>query len=304
MRAAADQHDRRTFARAETEQADDAFDRRLAAVEMHFDVRIVPARRFARTRGRPRMQAAGLREHELAPHFVHRGCARLRGLRGGLALAAQREQRRLAGRRETARALDHVERIGIRDRDHRYQRMRGARDCVLIELDQQVARFDARAGFDARGEALPVQLDGVDADVQQHFRAVRRRDRHRVTRAREMRHDARARCDQLAGKRIDADAVAEHPAGEHRIGHVGQCDDRPRQRGEQDDLIVGGTLQLGLLGASHRLSRLSVRFGDFVQVARRVGIAAARDGKLGRHHVERKNGGDRVERRMGGRCER
>ena len=58
----------------------------------------------------------------------------------------QQEQRRFAGLQHAAfSALDDLERIRIRNRDHRYQARRIARNQILIEFDHQrpanLARF-------------------------------------------------------------------------------------------------------------------------------------------------------------------
>ncbi len=172
LRADAHQLDHGAFARAQREQADHALDRGLALAEMDMHLGVEPTRRFPGARGRPRMQPARVGQRDLATRLhrvghVARGGGHFRGAR------AQRQQRRLASTHHAAAgALDDLEGFRIRDGDHRDQARRGLRDQVRIEFDQHVAGSHPRARIDPRREAPAVQLDRVDADVQQHLGAL------------------------------------------------------------------------------------------------------------------------------------
>ena len=258
LRADAEQLDCRTFTRAETEQTNHAFDRRLAPFITHFDTRIETARRFTRTRSRTCMQAARVNQRDLpARLFRHIRRARLTGRVSGFASArTQHQQRRFTRLHDAAfHPLDDLERIRIRNRDHRHQTRRVQRDLILIELDQHVAGMHLRALLDHRRKALAVQLDRIDTDMQQNLRTFSRRQRHRVTGAREMGDGAVARRDQAPLERIDTDAVAEHTARKHRVGHIRQRHDRAGQRRKQNNMAFRMAHQAGLLDTSHLISR-------------------------------------------------
>lgn len=171
---------------------------------------------------------------------------------GGGRPGAQHQQR-LAGLDDAATrrtgAFDDLERIRVRDRHHRYEARRLARDEVLIELDQQIARLDLRTLRHFRDESLTIEFDRVDADMQQDLGAFGGLHRHRVAGAGEMRDDAIAGGDEAPVERIDADSVAEHPAREDGVRHVSQCNDRAGQRCPQDDAVQCD--QSGLLSSFH-----------------------------------------------------
>ena len=90
-----------------------------------------------------------------------------------------------------------------------------------------------------RRKTSAVQLDRVDADVQQNLRTIGSGQRQCMAGAREMRDHAVARRDELAHQRIYADTVAEHAARKHRVGHVRERYDRTGHGRKQNNMALG-----------------------------------------------------------------
>ena len=170
LRADTQQFDRRAFARAEAEQSDDAFDRRLAAFEAHFHFGVEAARRFAGAGRRPRMQAARMGERHVAAGFIGEIGVAAGGVRFCAVFGAQHEQRPFARLQHAApRPLDDFERVAVRHRDHRDEARRMSRDEIRVEFDQRLARAHGRALLDLRRKAFAPQLDRIDADMHAGF---------------------------------------------------------------------------------------------------------------------------------------
>ncbi|MCY1177370.1 hypothetical protein D9M73_176750 [compost metagenome] len=105
------------------------------------------------------------------------------------------------------------------------------RDLVQVVAQQGLAIGDARAFLDQHRKALALQLDRVQAQVQEQFRAVVGTQGHRVTGAGDMHHHARARRMKGIVQRVDGDPVAHGTAGKHRIRDFGEREHRTAERG-------------------------------------------------------------------------
>ena len=97
--------------------------------------------------------------------------------------------------------------------------------------DDQLARGDLVALADVGREALALQRDGVQSQVDQHAHVVGRHDdvgvRHQLQ---QLAADRSDRLDHPA-RRIDRGAVAHHALGEHGVGHVAEAERHAPRRG-------------------------------------------------------------------------
>ena len=69
-------------------------------------------------------------------------------------------------------------------------------------------------------EALAVQLDGVDADVDEQFHAVVQFQSQGMARVGSGEHRTRGWGDDRRRRRIDGNALTDHTGGEDRIGNL------------------------------------------------------------------------------------
>ena len=102
-----------------------------------------------------------------------------------------------------------------------------------VEIDQRRAGFDPVADGDARREALALEQDGVDADVQQEARARFGLQEAGVVAGMQLHDGARARRAQglrRVGRRFDRQAVTHHASGEDRVGNLLERDDGPGKK--------------------------------------------------------------------------
>ncbi len=116
-------------------------------------------------------------------------------------------------------ALDNEESRGLRHDDGRDETPRPARENVKVETDECVSGTHAVGRANQRLKAFALQRDGVDADVEQYFRAARSADRHGMRGFRQRADFAVTRRAQDAFGRIDGDPVAQHAACEHLVVH-------------------------------------------------------------------------------------
>jgi len=92
-------------------------------------------------------------------------------------------------------------------------------DVIGVEVDEGVASLDRIARLDFRGEAAALEANGVEADVHQHFDALRGGDGDGVA-SRVQLHDLTvAGCAQALVERVNGDAIADHFLGEYRVGN-------------------------------------------------------------------------------------
>lgn len=142
-------------------------------------------------------------------------------------------QQRLAHlHRATARCQPH-KRLAA---DHQHQGQQTARierHVVGIKLDQRLPDLDPLAFLDQTGEALASQVHRVQANMHQHLHAVVAGDADRMPGVLDIAdHPGQRRAQGLRGG-IDAQAVADHAAGEHRVRHLVQRQQHPGQGRQQ-----------------------------------------------------------------------
>ena len=102
----------------------------------------------------------------------------------------------------------------------------GLADLVQVEFQQQLAGRYTIAFFDIRSEVLTIQLDRIDPDMDQNFRAVIRDDRQSVLLLERHGDGSVERSDDPARSRLDGHALAHRLRGEGRIGHLRQRNHR------------------------------------------------------------------------------
>ena len=112
------------------------------------------------------------------------------------------------------------------------------RDLVQVVAQQRLAVADPRAFLDQHREAFALQLDGVEAQVQQQFGAVVGTQGDGVAGAGDMHHDAGARGVEGVVQRVDGDPVAHGAAGEHRVRDFGEREHRAAERGAEGQLFI------------------------------------------------------------------
>ncbi|MNC11370.1 hypothetical protein D3C75_590640 [compost metagenome] len=105
------------------------------------------------------------------------------------------------------------------------------RDLVQVVAQQGLAIGNPCAFLHQHRKALALQLDRVQAQVQEQFRAVVGTQGHRVTGAGDMHHHARARRMKGIVQRVDGDPVTHGAAGEHRVRDFCEREHRTAERG-------------------------------------------------------------------------
>ena len=163
----------------------------------------------------------------------------------------------------------------------------GGRDLLAVERHERVAAVHDGALAHVRRKAVAVHLDGVEPDVDEQLEAGGERQPDRV--ARLLHHDGDgsvARGHNLAGGRLDGDALAHGAGREDGVVHLGQRDDgagdRRAERAVLRELAHGlGAGDGGHGGADGRLGRAGCRGGDVGAVERDVLDADAAVDALG-----------------------
>ena len=120
--------------------------------------------------------------------------------------------------------------LAVGDDDLGEQALGVGGDVIGVEVDQGVAGLDRVACLDLGGEAAALEADGVEADVHQHFDALRRGDGDGVAGRVQLYDLAVAGRAQALVERVDGDAVANHFLGEYRVGN---SFDRHQRAGER-----------------------------------------------------------------------
>ena len=166
-------------------------------------------------------------------------------------------QQRLATDYPGGVAGKHVERLGA---DHQHQRQQAARmhgDMVGIELDQRLAGLDTLVFFDQRGESLAGQVHGVQADMQQDLRAALMGNGDGVATGLQVADHARQGRAQGLRSGVDAQAIADHPIGEHRVRHMIKGHQHPGERCQQlQGLRYGHGFTCGFVLGMHGVTGL------------------------------------------------
>ena len=109
--------------------------------------------------------------------------------------------------------------FAIGDHDLSQQAFGVGGDVVGVEVDQGIAGLHRIARLDARSEAGPLEPNGIETDMHQHFDALRGGDGDGVSGRMQLGDLAVAGRAQTLIERIDGDAVADHFLGEHRVGN-------------------------------------------------------------------------------------
>src|ERR1700730_1041028 len=109
--------------------------------------------------------------------------------------------------------------IGGHD-DGRHQALRTTRHYVQIETDEFIAGPNFGPRLDSCFKSATAELNGVDADVDQHIDALRAANGHRMAGLRQSHDFPVARSNDSPARRINGKAVAEHASGKHGIGHL------------------------------------------------------------------------------------
>ena len=119
-------------------------------------------------------------------------------------------------------------------------------DDLGVEGDQRITGADTLLLLDVRGEALALELDGVESDVDEQFDAVVQANPDSV---REQRQDLTVARGRHGGRaRHDGDALTDVAAGEHRVRNLAQRDNPAGERsgdggdcaGTEGGLLRGG----------------------------------------------------------------
>ena len=242
VRAAADHFHLVLFADAQAHDADQAVDAGGAASEAQFGAAGECLGALAQQCGRAGMQAAVQGDADMASGFAAAG-----GWLGNCRCAAgsaELQQRRAdvhAGGGQRAQ----LEAFAIGEDQHRDQALAAACHLVQIEAQQRLALRDPRPFLDQGIEALALQLDGVQAQVQQQLGAVVGLQGHGMTRPRDVHDHTGAGRVEAVVQRVDGDAVAHGAAGEHRVGDAAEGHHGPAQEGFEGQVVVvhGGCAQ-------------------------------------------------------------
>ncbi|MNV06952.1 hypothetical protein D3C71_973540 [compost metagenome] len=186
-------------------------------------------RRLRKDRRRPRVQAIGVGQVD---RFGEQRFALL--LRNaGTRIAEAQAQHGLGTRHQTIVRCQQAEGLAT-DQQHQGQQAAGMQGYIVgIELDQRLSGLDTLALLDQGAEPLTRQVHGVQTNVQQHLYAAVIGDADRMTTVLKVADHAGQRRAKCLRGRIDAQAVADHPAGEHRIRHVIKWHQHPGQRRQQ-----------------------------------------------------------------------
>jgi hypothetical protein len=89
---------------------------------------------------------------------------------------------------------------------------------IHVEADQRLTGTDVRPRTGVLLETLAAEPYGVYADVDQHLDAAGCAHSHRMPGCRKQDDFTITRCEDRRGSRVYQHAIAEHAAGEHRIG--------------------------------------------------------------------------------------
>ena len=115
---------------------------------------------------------------------------------------------------------------------------RGA-DGLKIHSTQGLSGLDGVADLDAQVEGGALELDGVDAEVQQDLQARLALEADGVTGTGDHGDGGVQRGDDRAVVGgLDPEPVPDGLGGEDGVGDVGEVDDRPRHRGGDRDHVV------------------------------------------------------------------
>ena len=160
-----------------------------------------------------------------------RRCAVHRGGRGQLDI----QDDAAAGIDEAGRHGHPADALAVGHQHLREQARGRARDEIRVEGDQRLAGRHPIALAHARSEALAVQTDRVDADVNQNLDPLVGRDRQRMGGPVHQRDEPGSRGQYLARGRIDRDPVAHRALREHRVRDALEGHEDSGERREQAD---------------------------------------------------------------------
>src|SRR5688500_16444403 len=140
----------------------------------------------------------------------------------------------------------HTRVSSVHDHDRYHRRPATGLDCGGVPAHDRIACRELVALGRNQLETIAVELDGVDAQV----------DEHALTRCGEHDECVRVELEESSGDRrdggarmaiwIDRDARADDLLGEDRVGHVGQGDDRAGHRCDRAE------------GVGHSMSSMSL----------------------------------------------
>ncbi|MNQ77938.1 hypothetical protein D3C85_928320 [compost metagenome] len=179
-------------------------------------------------RGRPCVQTATMGDADVADHFF---ASKLHVRLRAHALAANDVQQRLADLYRLEGDGPCLKVLAVGEDQQADQAFALLRDLVQVVAQQRLAIGNPCAFLHQHREALALQLDRVQAQVQEQFRAVVGTQGHRVTGAGDMHHHARARRMKGIVQRVDGDPVTHGAAGEHRVRDFGEREHRAAERG-------------------------------------------------------------------------
>ena len=132
----------------------------------------------------------------------------------------QRQQRIAHRDNAAARPVGNAEMVAVGDDDRRHQRRRGLDQRVEVEIDQRLAARHLVADRNLGGKTAATQLHRVDADMHQQFDPALPAQGDGMAAGVQGQHLSVARRVQCGAERVDRRAVAQHPPGEHGIGHL------------------------------------------------------------------------------------
>ncbi|MNL00241.1 hypothetical protein D3C87_1206680 [compost metagenome] len=154
------------------------------------------------------------------------------------AVAANDVQQRLADLRRFERDGPSLKVLAVGEDQQADQAFALLRDLVLVVAQQRLAVGNPRTFLHQHGKTLALQLDGIEAQVQQQFGAVVGTQGHGMAGARDVYHDTGAGRVQGVVQGIDGDPVTHGAAGEHRIRDFGEREHRAAERGAEGQLFI------------------------------------------------------------------
>jgi hypothetical protein len=235
VRTARKHRDRVTAPRPEGQERNGAARVGAAAPQREGHFRAEVPQRLREDRGGARVQSVR-KGH--AQRRARLGAGRGRGLRSRCD-GPQRHERLAHAHGAWPPAFDDPEAVRVGD-DHRcYDALRRPCQPLEVEADERLACAHPLPGCNLGPEAVALQRDCVDPDVQQDVGAVGRADRDRVRRLRQRRDFAFAGRAQHRIGRIDGEAVAEHPGREHFVVHLVERPSPACQGRQQHELAHG-----------------------------------------------------------------
>ena len=122
---------------------------------------------------------------------------------------------------------------GVGDGHDRRRVLARLADLLQVHRPERLAGAHALSGGDGQREGAALELDGVDAQVEEDLQAVVGRDAHGVTGAGDHGDGPADGGDDVAGAGAHAEALSEGAGGEDRIGDGGEGDGLARGRGDQ-----------------------------------------------------------------------